>query len=116
MANNEIYHYGILGMKWGKRKTNYSSDAAKVRDIRKKKVSEMSNKELQEANNRINLENNYRNLTKKKGIGKKAVTAIVATAGTLAALEGAAKTYSKVGKGVVDKLGDFVIKDLNKHL
>lgn len=39
----------------------------------KKKPYEMSNRELQEANNRLQLENTYKNNTSYKGVGKKFV-------------------------------------------
>lgn len=121
MAYNELYHHGIKGQKWGvrrfrntdgtltsagKRRAKASADRDKVNEIRKKKVSEMSNQELRDANNRLQLERQYNDLTRKKSIGKKAVTAIVTTAGTIAALEGAINTYRKVGEKILKKIGN----------
>lgn len=84
---DELYHFGVKGMKWGVRHDKKSSgslrsgktkrvaseDYTRSRDIMKKKPYEMSNRELQEANNRLQLENTYRNSTMHKGIGKKFV-------------------------------------------
>lgn len=72
-----ISHYGIKGMRWGirryqnkdgsltqegKRRYNKSEDAEEVERIRKKKISEMSNKELETAVRRMNLERQYKDL------------------------------------------------------
>ena len=59
---DELYHYGVLGMRWGRRKarkSTLSDDHLKTQKIKKKRISELSNKELQEYNNRKNLERNY---------------------------------------------------------
>lgn len=82
---DELYHFGVKGMKWGvrhdkersgslrsrKTKRVASEDYTRSRDIMKKKLYEMSNRELQEANKRLQLENNYKN--NYNDIGKKIV-------------------------------------------
>ena len=84
---DELYHFGVKGMKWGVRHDKKSSgssrsgntkrvaseDYTRSRDIMKKKPYEMSNRELQEANNRLQLENTYKNNRSYKGVGKKLV-------------------------------------------
>lgn len=71
--NNELMHYGILGMKWGRRKASHqtSDDYSSVKKLRKKHYSEMSNDELQKVNERLQLEANYKKLTAKKKKEKK---------------------------------------------
>lgn len=137
MDNNTLYHYGVLGMKWGRRKSNIispnkreipkhstggldnphtkprfstggldnphkvpkgaiyannnrsngksntlnsiannlrsmkktysesnSADHTRAKALKKKKLSQMSNAELKELNNRMQLESQYRNLKK----------------------------------------------------
>lgn len=82
---SELFHYGILGMRWGVRKDDRvggrkkrkqitpSEDSQKATSLRKKNVSEMSNNELRELINRMNLEQQYSNLLnssqRKKGSG-----------------------------------------------
>ena len=62
MIEKELKHYGVLGMKWGHRKQSrpMSEDAKKAKNLKKKKVSEMSNSELKRLNERMNLEQNYK--------------------------------------------------------
>lgn len=114
MESTELMHYGVLGMKWGvrkKRTQTYHDDYQKAHS--KKSVREMSNTELRERNNRLQMEQQYAQMTKRKNIGKQAITAIVATAATIKALDGAYQTYKKYGNGALDKVGDWVLSGIN---
>lgn len=102
---NELYHHGVLGMKWGRRKNRMSQDAREVKAIKKKKVSQMSNAELRKLNDRQNLENQHRNLNSQRNVGKKAVQSFIGVAGTIVAVEAAAKTYKRVADYAIDKIG-----------
>lgn len=85
-----LAHYGVPGMRWGKRKggsttsgkkASVSADAKEVASIRTKKPSQMSNQELQKVNTRINLEQQYSRLNPSKVTkGKQTATALLATA------------------------------------
>lgn len=111
--NNELKHYGVPGMRWGHRKKRIrSEDSIKTSNIRKKKVYEMTNQELQTANNRLSLERNYKSLTKKKNRAKDVVSGFIKTAGTLSAIVAAAATYKKWGDAAVDKIGDLIVKNI----
>lgn len=89
--DNELYHYGVLGMKWGVRRSqkqlsrinkkaerqNWSDDAIDAAKVRTKKVKQMSNAELRKLNERTRLENEYANLMKgKPSAGRKFVSEI----------------------------------------
>lgn len=112
MESTELMHYGIKGMRWGvRKKRTYHEDYQKVHD--KKSVRNMSDKELRERNNRLQMEQQYAQLTKKKNRGKQVVTAIIAGAATLKALDSAYQTYSKYGNGALDKIGDWVLNSIN---
>lgn len=87
----ELYHHGVKGMKWGVRrikqkmsdakklrakkkiadikakahKEHWSEDAKTATTLKTKKVKQLSNSELKKLNERIRLENEFANLTKK---------------------------------------------------
>lgn len=137
MDNNQLYHHGVKGMRWGVRRYQNPDGtltaAGRKRQERlerkqphedyanahsKKDVSQMSTKELQARNNRLQAEQQYANLTKKTNVGKKVVTAFIATAGTLAAVGAAIDKYKtfakrddvqKVTNKVLSKLGNEAI-------
>lgn len=79
-STDELNHYGVLGMHWGKRKGIISNsnpllrkkekkvivpsdDHVKKVEIRKKKMEEMSNAELKAVNERMQLEKTYKELS-----------------------------------------------------
>lgn len=63
-----LKHIGVLGMRWGKRKTkpksSSSNDYKNKVLIKKKKLHEMSNQELRSLNERMQLERQYKELNK----------------------------------------------------
>ena len=125
--DNELYHYGVLGMRWGVRKSKSGSSGFGKRSKRskltvdpsykkahaKKKLKYMSDNDLREINNRLNAERQYKDLTRTKSKGKAAVDAFVSTAKTIAAVAGAYKTYKKYGapiaKKVLNKIGKIKV-------
>lgn len=98
VANGVLEHFGVKGMKWGFRKNAdgkvektgrtaapKSADAQRADEIRKKKVSEMSNEELQALNTRLSLEQNYASLafkqdTKEIRAGQEIIKTLMGTA------------------------------------
>lgn len=137
MNNNQLYHHGIKGMKWGVRryrnedgtltnagKKRYAEkepvheDYAKVHD--NKSVKSMSDAELRARNNRLQMERQYENMTRKTSAGKKAVIAFTATAASLTAIGVAVDQYKKFGerddvKKVVKKLGNAALDNFAEH-
>ena len=118
MTENELYHYGIKGMKWGIRKSRsrtgssrkkrsktdgWSDDAKEAYRIKKKKVNQMSNAELRKVNERRNLERNYKQLNPnavKRGVAVVATTA--AALGTMATLYNNGSNLVKIGQKIVE--------------
>lgn len=63
MKTNFLVHYGILGMRWGIRRT--PEQLAKASNSRSETaVSKLSDEELRRRIDRINLERRYKDLTK----------------------------------------------------
>lgn len=132
MENNSLAHYGIRGMKWGVRRFQNSdgsyTSAGKKRKQEvsvhedyanahsKKSVKSMSNAELKARNNRLQMEQQYANLTRKTSRGKQAVQTFIKTAGLLSGAMAAYGTYKRIGNQAVDALGDYVLSDLQKGL
>ena len=127
MADRELYHWGVKGMKWGvrryqnkdgsltpagrKRYAEPHEDYKKAHD--KKSVKQMSDRELRERNNRLEMERKYEQFTKKKNRGKAVVNAFIATAGAITAAQAAYKTYAKLGNSALDKVGNYVLKSID---
>ena len=129
--SDELYHWGIKGMKWGVRR--YRNEDGTLTDAGKKRYAEqdpvhedyakahdnksvkaMSDAELRARNNRLQMEQQYEKLTEKTSAGKKAVIAFTATAASLTAIGVAIDQYRKFGerddvKKVVKKLSDFAV-------
>lgn len=78
MDNNELMHYGVLGMKWGVRKSRSTSGkrsglfkkktkaSTKPQTSKKKSVKDMSDDELRKAINRLEMEKRYKDLSPKQ--------------------------------------------------
>lgn len=139
MDNNQLYHHGVKGMRWGVRRYQNEDGtltaAGKKRQERlerekphedyanahsKKDVSQMSDAELRARNNRLQMEQQYANLTKKKqnaavkwvaGILVGAATAVAASYANEYAKKGAKMLETKEGRALmktkVSDLGKF---------
>ena len=115
MDNNTLYHYGVLGMKWGRRKSRTSSDTTRskrstsksedhvrAKQLKKKKLSQLSNTELRELNNRMQLESQYKNLKKQNiSTGRKFVQDVMYES-SKELTKDYAKKYAKKGIKLVE--------------
>ena len=120
MDRNELYHYGVLGMKWGVRRnrsTNSGTGKKSRKQIRDSKeenklnpTRNMSDTELRQRINRLQMEKQYVQLTAKQtSFGKKFVTDIL----TNAAKQTATNYVSKYMTKGVDLGIDALIKRVN---
>ena len=88
-----LMHYGVLGMKWGKRKARASKTSEQASKKRR-----MSNKELQARIKRLKLEKEFAQLTASPPKTSR-VEQLVKGAGTVAALSASAVTiYNNMNK------------------
>lgn len=113
MPKYELYHHGITGQKWGQKngppyplsasqkssaeRKTISSDEARKRELMSKDKSELSNAELREVNNRLQLENTYDNLIR---AGQKKSNDILSKVGNKVIEKGAEKVANKVVNAV----------------
>jgi hypothetical protein len=111
---DSLYHFGIFGMRWGKRKGRVGSNKGDNDDItvisddhlRKVKLNgkrpeELSNSELKVINERISLERQYKLLNKKEvSAGRKFVNEVLYNSGK----QMATSYLTKYGTKGIDKL------------
>lgn len=88
--SDELFHYGVPGMRWGKRKGGSGSSKASSPKVT---VKALSDEQLKAAINRMKLENEFIKLaTPPPSPGKKAVQSMVAKVA-----QEAAEAYLKKG-------------------
>lgn len=115
MSNNTLRHYGIFGMKWGVRRS--PTQLASVRGAsmenssytskkdRKGTVRSMSDDELRQRINRLQMEKQYSQLThREKSVGERFITNVLASA--------AQQTASKYVSQYMSKGVDAIIKNI----
>ena len=91
-------HYGVVGMKWGVRKKRGtpSADAERHKALRKKSIDELSDKELKEVVNRLNMQTNFNRMNPSKvKRGQAALAGLLAIGATV----NAAIAFSKSPAG-----------------
>lgn len=108
--NNEIYHHGIKGMKWGVRRTpaqlghKPAKTKSESRDYRKE-AKKMSDTELRSRINRMQMENQYVQLNRRQvNSGEKFAKEVVSGIAK-GALIGVGTTYAKKGLEYLIKKG-----------
>ena len=122
--DDELMHYGVLGMRWGvhrsknsssvsprrrRKQANISEDAKIAKALKEKKLDEMSNTELRKLNERQNLERNYRQANRGHiATGMKFVSSAAVTTGTILTLYNNNKKIINIGKKFAEKHNKFI--------
>lgn len=129
-----LAHYGVLGMKWGRRKPgtgkastrkkgstrsekkvaaqkvrekSQSPEYKKAQELKKKPAEQLTNEELRSLNNRLNLEKQYTQLTaKQKSEGRKALDQVLKQEGNRIA----GKALNDVTNKVIPKIIEEALK------
>jgi len=94
MTDDSLAHYGVKGMQWGVRRqrsangrvTKSSSDFKSTKDLRKRPSHTLSNMQLKQINERMQLESKYSQMNPSKvAKGHAVVKSVIAAAGTVTA-------------------------------
>ena len=116
-----LQHFGVIGMRWGRRKGSrigsrksmphkgkVSDEHADKVAIRAKGLRRMSNADIKKINERMQLEKQYKSLTKSEiSIGQKFVTDVLSDSSK----QLATKYVSKyIGDGI-----EYLIKKVSRH-
>ena len=132
--NDELYHWGVKGMKWGvrryqnkdgtltakgKKRYAMSEDAKTASEFKKKKVSALSNAELKKLNDRTRLEQEHSRVHPSSiQKGWKFVATSAGVMGTALAVYNNSNQIAKIGKTVgnkiIDTVGNRMMDELNK--
>lgn len=106
---SDLMHIGVLGMKWGRRKARSSgpdtssADHKSAVQIKRKKLSEMSNDELKKLTTRLQLEKQYKDLSKVDTTpGQKFVSDILQNTGKQLISKWLAGALESGGKTLID--------------
>lgn len=116
MERNELAHYGILGMKWGVRRTEAQLARARGKSSNSSdndSVKNMSDQELRSKINRIRMEQDYAKLTSSPSAmsaGQKFIAGILVGSATAVASSYTQKYMDKGAKWI----GGQVIKGVKK--
>lgn len=115
MDNYTLQHHGVKGMKWGVRRKRDTSGSPRGRRARKAyeddKLRNMSDAELRSHINRMQMERQYAQLTKREvSAGRKFVTDVLLNASKQTATNYASKYMTKGIDAIIEAASKKVSK------
>lgn len=104
--DNELSHFGVKGMKWGVRKSRTSTvESSPRKKLKSKEIKSLSDDELRKRINRIQMEKQYKQLTKREqSKGSKVVKDILIGGAKVAAAAYVTKVVGDNIASVMDPL------------
>lgn len=118
---DELMHYGVLGMRWGHRKATRNEKTARKKDLKNRRT--LSDKDLQQKINRLQSEKKFKELSeadlkpKRTAVKKfmKTVGGKVVTSAAVGGLAYAGKHYvSKRNNVNWEELANYMFSNPNK--
>lgn len=99
-----LAHHGIKGMKWGVRRSQKVLDQLAGRTSKKEDVKKMSDQELRQKINRIQMEQQYSKLTSRQmSAGEKAVRDVLANSAKNVATNYTTKAMTKAVEEIIKR-------------
>ena len=116
LSDDELMHFGVKGMKWGRRKSKQTSGSKGKKTSKKKNkknARRMSNKELMARIKRLDLEKRYMDAYNRSQTNK--LMSEIFNVSTKAALFTGAVTSTMVNLDKMAKLGNKFVKAYKKR-